>query len=325
MAKIAGRVRALEGTGADVLAYVQKLLEAPPAAGASDELVPLTTRVSALAARLAALEEATPGAPVERLGALESSFTGLAEALAAVEAQIGGVEAAATAGADAATAVEELNSRLGALATQAAATRRLSREVDTLQARLAALDTADVVQPRALAVVLVLQQLRAAAAEGRPFADELALARQLAVGNDEITDSLTALAASAADGVATLGELRERFSAVARDLLQASLGAEADASLLDRTRARLAGVVSVRRTGAAATGDTIDAAINQAQAALDAGDLAGALAALAPYEALAAAPSAGWFAAARARLAADRAIARVDTRVFAILSQARPE
>ena len=106
--------------------------------------------------------------------------------------------------------------------------------------------------------------------------------------------------------------------------LLASLKADASASLADRLRARVAGVVSVRRTdiGGEERGNDIDRALARADAALAMGDLAAVVTALAAYADGSPAEVVEWLMAARARAAAEEVIAQVDATAFAILSRA---
>ena len=90
--------------------------------------------------------------------------------------------------------------------------------------------------------------------------------------------------------------------------------------MVGQTLNRIAGLVSLRRVGQV-EGDTAEARIARAEAALARGDLAAVLADLDGLPADAAAVVAGWRADAEARLAADKALARLRDHLLAGLTQ----
>ena len=308
---------ALAAVESDLKTEIEALRGAPSGgadvAAASEQLDALTARVDALEQQDSSDESGA------RLAEIESSLVDMVETQSAFAAQL-----SETPSGDALTAVE---GRLGAIEAREAELARLSEQITDIEGRLAAITAADVVEPRALALVLALQQLRVAVAAGQPFAKELDLARRLAGTNNPLVAPLQTLEPNAGEGLATVDQLRAEFSAVARILLQASLSGDASASLVDRLRARLAGIVSVRRTDVPddEEGDSIDQALGRADAALAGGDLGAAVAALESHEEGAPADVTDWLEAARARVAADEVIAQADAAALAILSQAEPE
>lgn len=321
---IAGLEGDLAAVEASLSGEIETLLSAAtgPTAGGPNAS---SAQLDLLERRLAAMEQAGPGGYASGLGSVrdrvdgvESSLIGLSETQSAFAAQL---SAAATA-----DALAVAGERIDALEARGEQLALLMGEIAGLEGRLAAI-AADVVEPRALALVLALQQMRVAVAAGVPFAVELDLARRLAGGDSALAGPLASLDAQAASGLATADQLRAGFPNVVRALLQASLKADASASLADRLRARVAGVVSVRRTdvGGEEGGNDIDRALARADAALAMGDLAAVVTALAAYADGSPAEVVEWLMAARARAAAEEVIAQVDATAFAILSRAERE
>lgn len=232
-----------------------------------------------------------------------------------------GVDAQLSQLAEAPAAAKALMPRVDALETDSLQTKRLAdrfREVET-----ATKETVDKAQHMA-AVVLAVQQLKAALAGSAPFADQLTAAQALATDDAGLHDALAALDPYAAKGVPTFAVLRARFTAVAAAVSRGPDATEAGEGWGERTLRRLTSLVTIRRVGSTAlqAGGT-DAALAQAEDALAAGDLAGAVAALAGVEGSDAEPLQPWLADARARLTADKAIADAETRAIAQLRAAR--
>jgi hypothetical protein len=86
---------------------------------------------------------------------------------------------------------------------------------------------------------------------------------------------------------------------------------------MDRAWARLRSVVTVRPVGGDVAGDSPEARLARAEARLDEGDLASAVGELEGLQGTAAEAAAPWLAGARARAAADEAIARLRERALA--------
>ena len=286
--------------------------DAPRSAGLPAE------QLQALSARVEALEQLPEQNEPQRLSGLETMLNDLAETQSVLVGQL--------ADAPGADALAETQGRIAALEARGAELARLGAALDDVEARLTAIAAADVVEPRALALVLALRQLRSAVLAGQRFTSELELAQRLVGSSGPLVAPLATLQDAAPGGLATARELTDVFPAVARAMLQASLSADAAASAVDRFRARIANVVSVRRTDAGGDDDTgIDAALARAEAALAVDDMNGVLQAMAPYEASAPPEATAWLVEIKQRAAADAAIAQVDAAAFDILSRAEQE
>ncbi len=91
---------------------------------------------------------------------------------------------------------------------------------------------------------------------------------------------------------------------------------------MDRTVARLSGVVSVRRVGAEVPGDGVEALLARAEVRLLAGDVGTAVAELDRLPGPAATVAAPWLASARLHLAAEAALAELEAEVANALGAA---
>jgi hypothetical protein len=189
----------------------------------------------------------------------------------------------------------------------------LQRRVDQLATDLAAVATnvgnvtADAAQrdrAQAAARSLAMSSLRGAAERGEPFVLELAALAELGVD----PAAIAALDPFATAETPTQTALAAAFPAVADAAIAAATGAEDEGNILARLFNNAVGVVTVRPTGPI-EGTTPMAIMSRVQAAMDAGDLAGALTERAALPELALAASAEWAAAVERRLALDTAIA----------------
>jgi hypothetical protein len=174
-------------------------------------------------------------------------------------------------------------------------------------------------------LLAALVPLRQVMSEARPFAAELAPLETLGRDRPEVKAALAPLEALAGKGVAALAALTQRFEdEVAPAVMRAAKAPEGD-DWSDRIWGKLSALVVVRRTGPAGTGasDPVEAALARAEAALGKGDLAGAVAALDGLPSRAAAPAQAWLADANGRLAAEAALAALET--LAAAPDASPE
>ncbi len=317
--------------------------------GFDDRLAALERRLDTAGVRIGELESRAEAAPdVEALAGLAVRLDGAGDALAALEGRIAAVETrfaalAEVAPGDAAVALDlsALEARLAALesapgmapgtapgsatddGTIAAVqdeAARLAALAGELGRRLAVLEARPVPAGAEAGTLLAVAQLRAALARSGAFEAELSALRTIAGEDDPaIRAALAALAPHAAAGIPTLAMLRARFAALADEVVRAGY-APPEGGWLKRTFARLSELVTVRRVGDDVAGATPEAIVARAEARLAAGDLA---AALAEAEALDGAPAevlADWLGDARARLAAERALATLDSRAVAALA-----
>ena len=274
-------------------------------------------RLEGLEARLTALGQAEPAVDP----AVAAEIAGLREGLAALEARPM-EEGAAGPVADPALAslklsVAALEVRLegfeaDGLEAQVAATDRAAAEAgaaaDKALAELAALRDAVGNLARTdeagAAVKLGVARLRFAVDTGAPFEEELE-ALQAAGG-----PGFGAWTARAGQGLPTAESLVRQFRQLARARTVRPEGVTGT-PWLDDAIGRLSDVVSVRRVAKDLPGDDTDAALGRAEAHIEEGDLAGAVAALGGDLPL---PFDGWRLVARDRLAADAELEALTAR-----------
>lgn len=322
-----------------------------PVAVMDQRLADIEQRFAAIDGRLAELAELMGGAATtgdvaglaSRIDAASDGLAAIVQHLADVEARLDAVADRPVVTSDGTVAFDPsaLEDRLAALESAPAASgagetafetieaidgveaeaQRLAALADDMAARIAALESRPEPTGGAAAAMLAVAQLRAALGGSGGFEAELVALRATFDGGEPITAALDALAPHAALGIATGAMLRARFSGLADDVVRAGY-APPEGSWVQRTMARLAKLVTVRRTGDDVMGATPEAIAARTEARLAAGDLAGAVAEAETLHGAPLAVVADWLGQARARLAAGRALATLDARAVAALGAA---
>lgn len=281
----------------------------------------LDARLESLEARVAALEQAEPAVDP----AVAAEIAGLKEGLAALEARpVGGDPARPAADAALAplkAAVAALETRLegleaddpaDSLEMRMAATDRVAVEAgaaaDKALAELAALRDAVANLARlsegGVSAKLAVARLRFAVDSGAPFKEELEMFQ--AAGGP----GFGSWTAHAKQGLPTADALARRFKELARARTLRPEGTTGT-PWLDGVIGRLSDVVSVRKVSKDLPGDDPDAALGRAEAHIEEGNLAGAVAELDGDLPL---PFDGWLLVARDRLAADADLGALTAR-----------
>jgi hypothetical protein len=247
----------------------------------------------------------------QRLEAVSGEIAGLREEIEAVRresAQAIGPERIAALS----NRIEENAAELRAMQGDLSRLVELPRRVQDLGKTIEAASG----QTQHTAFILAAGQLEAALDSGQPYGSELGAVRRLAADDAELPALLAQLEQHADEGVPSMAELRIRFGDTALAIAQAAQ-ADADGDWMDRAWARLRSVVTVRPVGGDVAGDSPEARVARAEARLNDGDLASALAELEGLQGAAAEAAAPWLAGARARVAADQAIERLRQRALA--------
>lgn len=266
---------------------------AASAAGEGDRLAGLQQRLAALEAAAREKAAAVDLGPLEaRIDDLKKTQGALTAHVAALDEAIGAVKAELTS-----ALAARLPERIAALEESA---RGNARAIDTVAA-----------------VTAALQPLRDALRAGRPYRAELDRLGRFAPKPPP--EGFDTLAESAASGVPRLAELQNRFPAA--EIVAAAQAAGGD-SWWDKTRDRLAGLVSIRRTGEI-EGDDVDARVARAERRLAEGDAAAALAEVRALPPAAAEAAKGWADLAGRRVAAEQALAALEQALFAGLPDGR--
>lgn len=201
---------------------------------------------------------------------------------------------------------------------------RLDGEAASLANLVAAVEKAAAAAPAAdptdAALVLTLLQIREAVAQGRPFQSEYDAFQALAGSRPDIAAAAAPLAAAAKSGVAGHAVLAQRLAELAGKIATAT-APPPSADWREQALSHLRGLVTVRRIDGP-NQTPAEAAVSTAQQALATGDLAGAVAALAPLPAPNAEAAAPWLQMARDRLQVETALARVQGLLVARLAPA---
>jgi uroporphyrinogen-III synthase len=277
------RLRALSATAA----------EKPT--GSDPAVAELRSRVEALEGRPAAAPPpGTPAAPPAAMPAGEAD-----KEIAVLRAEITTLHTALQALDQSVTGQREQTKALG----------------DALGARNAGEQKA-LVAARASAVIGVAARLSAALDSGLPFAADLNLLAPLAQGDAKLTEVAAALQPYAQAGVASRAALAASFPAVAKAALADDV---ADDSFGERLLGKVRSIVSLRRVGDDVPGDSAEAKLARAEAALDAGDLAKAVDLMKSLPPQTAKATSAWLARAEAHLAAKRAIDALAAQAISLL------
>ncbi len=335
-------IAALRAEMEDRLAALQ---EAEPEGGpAPEDLAAITGQATELQENLASIQEsvntliegnaavrdrigALEGADIgERLSQLETRLSGLGtqvETLTGLTADEGALAEGAleelsrfTAALDGLrTEIDDLAAKDGALALQleeveASTDRKIeeaaaayARDVEAAEADAQAAATAAEEAERLATIRASVASIEGAITTGSPY--RAALDALSAATETEIPELL---AANADSGVATLAQLRAEFGTAAHAAIRADIQATADTGVAGRIGAFFEQQVATRSL-TPQEGDSTDAVLSRAEAALRSDDLSTAIAELDTLQGAAADAVTGWKDAALARLSASEALA----------------
>jgi hypothetical protein len=272
----------------------------PPAAAQGQQLAAMAERIVRLEQRPAP-QMPDLGPLTARVSALEQRPSSSASAqpdLAPLEARIAALEARQPTDNQLAGRIDALSARADSLATaQRGVQSELERRLDADEGRLAAVER-------------MASQVPALADRTARMAQVEAVRLSLDAGQKlgEIPGAPAALARFANTAPPTEARLRLAFPRAARDALEAARPATDGKPLLARVWAQAQDLVTVRQGDHVLVGDPAAGVLDRARVALDAGDLAGAVAAAGSLTGPPAQAMAGWLTEARALLEARAAL-----------------
>ena len=301
--------------------WLPKLIHAPQPP--AQTTTPKADDVAALTARLRTLEEKAAPRPAEPAPARQAPAAGddalsnQGRQVAALTARFATLEAAI----GNAARLDEMNKRLSTLEGKSVD----AASVLSIAERITALETAGRsaagVQAVAVAYVMALGQWQNALAAGRPFALELETAKAIAARAGMSIDD-AAFANYAAAGLPTLPDLRQRFDAAAAAAVRAAAVPDDTAGWLRRVLDRIMSLATIRRVDGGAEGASAWAIASRAEARMAQNDLAGAVAEMDALRGPSAEAAAVWTGPAKARVAAEHALADTTTKAIAAVAAA---
>jgi len=262
--------------------------------------------VTALANRVAQLEQRQPPAqpaPPADLAPLEARVAALeqrpAPDLAPLEARIAALQSQRADTGQLAARVDALSAQFAsAVGGDRSTETELAHRLDAVEAHLAALEQSTAATAARLDAAMRLSRIvaaQAALSAGQPLG--------------ELPGAPPAVARFAAANPPTEAALRLDFPRAEHAALSAAQQNTPDKPLLAGMLTRAEDLITVRQGDRVLLGNPAAGVLARARTAIDAGDLAGAVAAVAQLPAPAAAAMATWLADARALLAARAALA----------------
>jgi len=271
----------------------------------SEESAATTRRLEDLTRSLASIRTSGGDDSAQTFNQIESRLTVLAERISELE----------TAQAQSAAAVTPAEVTNLAKALEAAGTQRerLAAQIETLTRRMATLEALSrAAPPYAPDLLKSLLDLAGRLEAGRPYEAPLAdVKREVASLPDAsqvgATAAFTALEPYASVGLPTRSSLLSRYGEIAAAIQRAE-PPPGEAGIFERLKRRLASIVVVRPKSAPAGETGLGVRLARVEALLEAGDLAGTIAALTTLRPATRAPAEDWLADARARLEAERAL-----------------
>ena len=279
------------GSPADITA-LQSSVQSLQAAGEK--------RAQDLASIDSALKAITGDGGLEsKVSDLTSKADGLAVATARNEAGVANLtnEVRTVSGQVAGLGVDDLRSSTAALSTKLDS---LDTRLDTVEGQVRGQVAAE-----RNAMLLALGQLDDAVAAGQPYAQSLSLMSSYADDRAPAA-AMATLQSHATSGVTTLSALRVRFKDTGDAIVAADYDATADEGLFGDVVRNLSKLVIVRSRDPNDPG--ANGVVARSEAALEAGNLAGAVSEVESLEGPPAQVAASWLADAEARLAVDSAL-----------------
>ncbi len=307
------------------------VLEARPGGGNIEDLARRIARLEGQPGQPPAAPVSGPpalgGTENDRLAALEKQLAELKAGSAQSEQLAKGLSDLQLAAGGRELLAQSIRDIQSSVAAAQGAIERLNGQVTNLGNRLDKVDSdlADRRQQalRAEATILAVGQLRAALTTSKPFSKQIAAVRAMVPGDADINGVLDQMQPYADSGVETSDELTRDFNRLAPNLVRTAAVGDGK-SWWRQALYHLESVISIRRTGADAPGDSVGAMVAHAEAKLDEDDLQGAIATLQTLTGVAADLASPWIHDAQHRLAVDAAEADLSRIAIGRVSTGTP-
>lgn len=277
-----------------------------------DDTGDLSARVATLEASVAKNGRREVATLKDRVAKLETRQKSIETTLAAGSA---GANPAASPSTPAVAPAPELRKEIADLTARIAAAEAKTDTLAGFDARLAKLEGSDLLDlARRASLATAVANLMRAAQGSSPFKTEYDVVAAMMPGDKRLAE----IAPLAETGLPTIGTMIGTFGNIAdaaRDAEEAAKGK----TWWDRLTAHFTSLVSVRSVGET-QGASTDARLARGEVRLKAGDLAAAVKELAPIGGAARNTLAPWLAQAKARVALEAALADVNGRAIAALT-----
>lgn len=281
------------------------------------QVVALQAEVTKLTGELGQLRTAADTKQLEaRIETLTSAESDLSTRVKTLEQHAAQPSASPDELADLSKSNQDLSGRLTSLQGKLGEVEKLEQQVAALSKSL---DAKHTLAAGEVAKLLALDRLRFALADSEPYGGALTSLKSSLGSDPALSADLGPLEAHAATGLPTVTQLRVQFAPVAKAI--AAAGAGEEGGVMSGIWKRLATVVSVRPVGPA-EGGSPGAIAARAEVALEDGDLASAVKELEGLSGAAAEAAASWLAQAKARVAAEQALAKLSDALVAQLTAA---
>lgn len=257
------------------------------------------------------------GAGNETVNEIRARLDGLAEAARSLDQTVQTLSSRLDA------AEQRTGSGAGAAAFQAETARQIAPLTDriaSVERELQAVNKAQnerQADARAAALTLALTNLKRAVADGRPFSNELAAVENLSTSKLSVSQ----LEPYKDQGVASLADLQQEFSGVAKEAIERYYRTNSG-TLVGQVISRAKAAIQVKPGDN--SGNTIEATLGRVERELKAGNLKGALIEVAAVPSPAAEAMQGWIERAQARAATDDALRKTDQELLAVLTRPAP-
>jgi len=323
VAELEERIAKLESDAASGSSGEQAASAVTPAAN-EETLEALQERVASLEASLPEAANKADSASSE-LAATSAKLQDAETRLTQIDQRLSAAEQAEAQLKQLSSSVDQLTSKISADAQQTAS---LASEVSSLGERLSGTETkiadAERNRSRAATLALVVGQLESAIQAAKPYQTQVEALSAMAGGDsadeEAIKHAVGALEPGAAAGVPSIAALRQSFEGLANEIVHAARATDGD-NLLNRAADNLMRLVTVRPVGDDVRGDTVEARVARAEAALAKGDLAAAVSEVEQLEGRPATIAAPWLEQAKARLDADQAVVQLRAQATDLLRQ----